>query len=112
MTKSNKNKMKEDHKNKYNDLAPINTLSQDDTYIQALNWAFMNPSIKNIALTGAYGSGKSSILLSFLEQYENIRKKTLSISLALLINYRRIKIIILLKIRLSSLILMKLKKVF
>ncbi|WP_302148717.1 YobI family P-loop NTPase [Megasphaera elsdenii] len=82
MTKSNKNEMKEDHKNKYNDLAPINTLSQDDTYIQALNWAFMNPSIKNIALTGAYGSGKSSILLSFLEQYENIRKKTLSISLA------------------------------
>lgn len=65
MTKSNKNEMKEDHKNKYNDLAPINTLSQDDTYIQALNWAFMNPSIKNIALTGAYGSGKSSILLSF-----------------------------------------------
>lgn len=82
MTKSNKNEMKEDHKNKYNDLAPINTLSQDDIYIQALNWAFMNPSIKNIALTGAYGSGKSSILLSFLEQYENIRKKTLSISLA------------------------------
>ena len=62
MTKSNKNEMKEDHKNKYNDLAPINTLSQDDIYIQALNWAFMNPSIKNIALTGAYGSGKSSIL--------------------------------------------------
>ena len=82
MTKSNKNEMKKDYKNKYNDLAPINTLSQDDTYIQALNWAFMNPSIKNIALTGAYGSGKSSILLSFLEQYENIRKKTLSISLA------------------------------
>ena len=78
MTKSNKNEMKEDHKNKYNDLAPINTLSQDDVYIQALNWAFNDSSIKNIALTGPYGAGKSSILLSFLKQYDNIRKNTVN----------------------------------
>lgn len=82
MKEIEQNEMKKDYKNKYNNLAPINTLSQDDVYIQALNWAFNDSSIKNIALTGPYGAGKSSILLSFLKQYDNIRKNTLTISLA------------------------------
>ena len=41
-------------------------LTRGPLYIEALEWALKNERIKNIALTGPYGSGKSSIIESFL----------------------------------------------
>ncbi len=56
----------------YRDLAPINSIENGEEYIDALNWAFQNKKIKNIALTGPYGSGKSSIIETFLA--EDVKK--------------------------------------
>lgn len=52
-----------------------------EIYIEAIKEGIDDPNIKNIALTGAYGSGKSSILKTF--ETENKEKyKFLNISLA------------------------------
>lgn len=49
----------------YDDLTPIDKADEDKNYSEALIWALKNPSIKNIAITGPYGSGKSSVLRTF-----------------------------------------------
>ena len=46
----------------YRDLTPINNVKDGDEYLNALDWALKNPKIKNIALSGPYGAGKSSII--------------------------------------------------
>lgn len=68
-------------KNRYKHLAPV-LLSDEEgkTYIEALHWALQQKDIKNIALTGNYGSGKSSIIKTFEDKYPN--HKCLNISLA------------------------------
>ncbi len=50
----------------YRDLTPVDNIENGEEYFNALNWAFQNKKIKNIALTGPYGSGKSSLIESFL----------------------------------------------
>lgn len=51
----------------YKDLAPTSEMENGDEYIKTLNWALENPKIKNIALAGPYGAGKSSIIDSYLK---------------------------------------------
>ena len=55
--------------NTYRDLAPTDSISDDQEYIKALHWAINNKRVKNIALTGPYGSGKSSIISSYLKAH-------------------------------------------
>ena len=73
----------------YRDLAPVDIIENDDEYIKALNWAFQNKKVKNIALSGPYGSGKSSIIETFLRKNDEdgsvenkIRSSALKISMA------------------------------
>lgn len=70
----------------YKDLAPIDKLENDTEYMNVLDWALKNPKIKNIALAGPYGSGKSSIIDSYLkrdqERNENFVYKKLGKSLS------------------------------
>ena len=73
----------------YKDLTPIDSIENGDEYIEALNWAFQNKKVKNIALTGPYGAGKSSIIDTFLRQNDEdksainkIRASALKISMA------------------------------
>ena len=49
-------------------------------YQDAIDFAFSNPDVKNIAISGAYGSGKSSVLASYKKK--NPDKKFVHISLA------------------------------
>lgn len=66
-------------KSRYVDLAPTSDADEEGVYARALSFATSNANIFNIALTGPYGSGKSSVIKSFLKRY---RGKHLSISLA------------------------------
>lgn len=61
------------------DLAPTEKADPAGVYSSALIEATENPRVMNIALTGPYGSGKSSIIKSFLKLY---RRPVLQISLA------------------------------
>ncbi|MFA9193392.1 hypothetical protein AAGV33_03165 [Flavobacterium sp. FBOR7N2.3] len=71
--------------NAYSSLSPIDNSDEDGKYSEALLWALKNrkkEDIKNIALTGPYGSGKSSILKTFQKNYNGCDLKFLNISLA------------------------------
>jgi len=43
-------------------LSPVDNADPDGSYAKALSFSLENSSINNIALTGPYGSGKSSII--------------------------------------------------
>lgn len=64
---------------KFIDLAPTDEADKEGVYAEALNYATSNERVFNIALTGPYGSGKSSIIKSFLKRYP---RPALNISLA------------------------------
>jgi hypothetical protein len=69
----------------YSSLSPINNGDENGHYSRAFLWALKNrkkQDIKNIALTGSYGSGKSSILKTFQKNYKGNDLKFLNISLA------------------------------
>ncbi|WEK36166.1 MAG: P-loop NTPase fold protein [Candidatus Pseudobacter hemicellulosilyticus] len=51
-----------------------------DVYLDHLNWALRQPAIKNIALTGPFGSGKSSIIATFRKRHKNFRYLHLSLA--------------------------------
>lgn len=68
-----------DIQSKFVDLAPTDEADKAGVYSEALLFATNNAKVFNIALTGPYGSGKSSIIQSFLKKY---RRPALHISLA------------------------------
>lgn len=63
---------------KYFNLTPISDI-EESVYFEALDEKLSDNSIKNIAITGSYGSGKSSILESY---FTKRKKKALRVSLA------------------------------
>jgi antiviral immunity YobI-like NTPase len=65
----------------YEDLTPIDNVENSRAYEDALLFALKNNrSIRNIAITGPYGSGKSSIIKTFENNHKEY--KFLNISLA------------------------------
>lgn len=58
----------------FEDLTPACDVDISN-YKQALDQAFSEPSLKNIAITGPYGAGKSSVLESYLQSQAAIEKK-------------------------------------
>lgn len=66
-------------KSKFVNLAPTDQADKDGVYSDALLFATTDPKVTNIAITGPYGSGKSSIIQSFLKRYQ---RPALHISLA------------------------------
>ncbi len=76
---------KEESELPYSSLSPIDNGDENGHYSKALLWALKNrkrEDIKNIALTGPYGSGKSSIIKTFQKVYDGNDLKFLNISLA------------------------------
>lgn len=63
-------------------LAPCALEKENPAYksVEELNYAMSLPECKNIALTGVFGSGKSSVIDSYLANAEDV--KTLRISLS------------------------------
>lgn len=63
-------------------LIPTNKGEKIESYIASLKWAFSKKKyIKNIAISGPYGSGKSSVINTFIKKYP-FNHKYLKISLA------------------------------
>lgn len=74
-----KRRDEEGRETRFVDLAPTDQADEAGVYSGALTEATENPRVMNIALTGPYGSGKSSIIKSFLKSYD---RDVLQISLA------------------------------
>lgn len=64
----------------YKDLGPEENLENLSRYFNALDWALNNEKITNIAIAGPYGSGKSSIIKSYMNKHPEL--KAVNISLA------------------------------
>lgn len=64
----------------YESLTPIDNIQNGDEYIAALDWALDQDDISNIAISGPYGSGKSSMINTYFKSKD--RGKVLTISLA------------------------------
>ena len=78
-------RIKEIQEATYSSLSPTTTIDKDSTYYKALKWAFENrksKDIQNLAVTGPYGSGKSTVIRSFEASYDNKEFIPLQISLA------------------------------
>lgn len=60
-------------------LTPINDVDLN-VYEEAINYVFDYSDIRNVAISGAYSAGKSSILASYERKHSNLR--FLHISLA------------------------------
>lgn len=71
--------------NKYFNLSPSSDLN-NSIYFEALDEKFADETVKNIAITGSYGSGKSSIIESYFanknKHNKHIKLNKLNISLA------------------------------
>ncbi|AXF55278.1 hypothetical protein [Salicibibacter kimchii] len=65
----------------YSDLTPQNDIDGKE-YFRALNYALDNDNVTNIAVTGPYGSGKSSVLRTYEKKEESKKFKFLNVSLA------------------------------
>ena len=65
-----KNNNKEQYGNAiFNNLTPCDSVSLDG-YDKAFEYAFGNDEIHNIAISGPYGSGKSSVLYTLINNYK------------------------------------------
>lgn len=66
----------------FESLVPTNKMDENKkTFIEALKWATSNPDNKNIAITGTYGAGKSSLIETFIKE-EKLENETVKISIA------------------------------
>ncbi|MFJ7661231.1 hypothetical protein ACIQXW_02410 [Lysinibacillus sp. NPDC097162] len=66
----------------FESLVPTNSMDENKkTFIEALKWATSNPDNKNIAITGTYGAGKSSLIETFIKE-EKLENETVKISIA------------------------------
>ncbi len=79
----NKFSKKKSNLSSYHPLSPTDDAENIDYYIESLDWALQNRcKIKNIAISGPYGSGKSSVIQTFQKRNKNKDYKFLNISLA------------------------------
>lgn len=60
----------EKEKNKFNALTPEVLTENKQIYTEALDYAFGNSDIKNIAITGIYGAGKSTVWKTYEKERE------------------------------------------
>lgn len=64
----------------YHAFTPSNNIQNGQEYMNALDWALEQDDIRNIAISGPYGSGKSSVISTYFKKRE--REDVLHISLA------------------------------
>lgn len=67
-------KSSEDIVRHYKSLSPNCSIKNGRSSLSALKWAIKQNNIHNIALTGNYGSGKSSVIQTLLNEDKNLKK--------------------------------------
>lgn len=75
----NKEENTKDSKYNFYALTPVDD-AKISVYESALNFVFTHDNVRNVALSGSYGSGKSSVIASYKKQHSD--KKFMHISLA------------------------------
>ena len=70
----------DDMNRRYEALTPTNNIANGKEYMAAIDWALAQEDVHNIAIAGPYGSGKSSVIETYLIKQK--RKDILRISLA------------------------------
>jgi hypothetical protein len=76
-------KPKKEELNCFHPLSPTCDAEKIEKYIKSIEWALDHKDkIKNIAISGSYGSGKSSVIQTYIKQNKNKDYKFLNISLA------------------------------
>lgn len=66
----------------FHSLTPVD-LANEDSYVfyeKSLKWALNQPKCLNIAISGIYGSGKSSIINTFLNKHDEIENIRISLA--------------------------------
>ena len=58
------------NKHNFQKLTPINT-ANIEIYEDAIDFVFNNNDLKNVALSGAYSAGKSSVLESYKTKHKD-----------------------------------------
>ena len=76
----NKLLKKLNNEEEYESLTPKDDLDKNNSYIKALKECIDNPKRKNIAISGIYGSGKSSIIESFKKHFKEYRYLCISLA--------------------------------
>ena len=66
----------------YVTLTPDDKIANGAEYLNALKWAIDGKKARNIALSGPYGSGKSSVIETFLKNNPSLEKRSIKISMA------------------------------
>ena len=69
-----------DKSRQYETLTPANDITNGQEYMAALDWALAQSDVHNIAISGPYGSGKSSVIETYLKKRD--RQGALRISFA------------------------------
>ncbi|HFO6533552.1 TPA: hypothetical protein ACHK32_004837, partial [Escherichia coli] len=74
-------KSHEENSNTFNfqPLTPINDVNLD-IYEDAISFVFSRPDIKNVAISGPYSAGKSSLIESYKTQYPSRKFSHISLS--------------------------------
>ncbi|MBR3592847.1 MAG: hypothetical protein IKL46_08345 [Clostridia bacterium] len=80
--KSNIGRLNQPSETEYVTLTPDDRIANGSEYLNALNWAIDGKKATNIALSGPYGSGKSSVIETFLKNNPSARKRSIKISMA------------------------------
>lgn len=63
----------------FNPLSPTDDADGCNIYFESLDWALKNKKrIKNIAISGPYGSGKSSVIQTYIKRREDYNKNIIS----------------------------------
>jgi hypothetical protein len=65
----------------YRSLTPSDGADPDEAYQRALISALDNPDVKNIAITGGYGSGKSSVIKTFFKKHPDWQPVFISLAI-------------------------------
>ena len=68
-----------DNKYHFEKLTPIDNVDMN-VYENAIDFVFKNNDVKNVAITGAYSSGKSSVLASYKKKHQELQFMHISLA--------------------------------